>query len=808
MRKLHIINVIASATKQSLLMKRLLRLRFAMMLLVICSLATAQQRSVSGYVKDAKNGEVLIGVSVYEKGTTNGVSTNAYGFYSLLLPTGKHTIMVSYLGYATQSMEIDLSDKGITQNFELKDEANSLNEVVISSEREDHNVKAVEMSVAKLDIKQINRIPALLGEVDIIRAIQLLPGVTTMGEGSSGVNVRGGNIDQNLILLDEAPVYNASHLFGFFSIFNPDAVKDVKLIKGGIPSQYGGRLSAILDIRMKEGNSKNLQITGGIGTIFSRFSIEGPLIKNKMSFIIAARRSYIDVLAKPILKWKEPQLGNLVFYFYDLTAKLNYRVNEKNNLFLSGYMGQDKFGAGFSFKYGNATTSLRWNHLFNDKLFLNTTAYYSNYNYGLGFTNGGTNQSFNWTSNIINYSIKPDFTYYLNNKNTMHFGGQSIMLQFEPGQATVTASDGTSTNISVPNKYGLESALYIDDEFKLNSRMSIQAGIRYSLFDYMGPGNRYNYYDTIPNNGKRLKDTIAYGNGKSIAHYGNWEPRFSYKVDITDNSSIKASYNRTAQYLMLVSNTAASTPLDIWTPVTNNIKPQLADQVALGYFKNLHENMFESSVEVYYKNLQNQLDYIDNANLLLNKYYEGQLLQGKGKAYGAEFYFKKTKGKLNGWVSYTYSRTLRQINGLSNNEWYSSKYDRPHNLAVVLNYDFNKRWNVSCNFVYISGTPNTFPDSKIEIQGYTVNYNTSNMRNNFRNPSYNRLDFSATYNFKKNEKRRWQSSIVFSVYNAYDRKNAFAVYFQATPNQASQTQAIKYSVVGTVIPAITYNFKF
>ncbi|HEX7414671.1 MAG TPA: TonB-dependent receptor [Bacteroidia bacterium] len=775
----------------------------------------AQQRSVNGYVKDAKNGEMLIGVSVYEKGTTNGVSTNAYGFYSLMLPAGKHTIVVSYMGYATQSMEVDLTSKNYTHSVELAEADNTLNEVVVSSEREDHNVKSVEMSVAKLDIKQIARIPALLGEVDIIRAIQLLPGVTTMGEGSSGVNVRGGNIDQNLILLDEAPVYNASHLFGFFSVFNPDAVKDVKLIKGGIPSQYGGRLSSILDIRMKEGNSKKLQINGGVGTIFSRLSIEGPIIKDKMSFIVAARRSYIDALLKLAqdgsggrIKGLNSLPKNLVFYFYDLTAKVNYRINDKNNLFLSGYIGQDKFGAGFSFKYGNATTSLRWNHLFNDKLFLNTTAYYSNYNYGLGFTNAGNNQSFDWTSNIVNYSIKPDFTYYLNNKNTVHFGGQSIMLQFEPGKSVVSSPVG-SNNIIMPKKYALENALYIDDEFKLNSRMSIQAGIRYSLFDYMGQGNRYDYYDTIPNNGKRLKDTVVYKMFKSIAHYGNWEPRLSYKADITDNSSIKVSYNRTAQYLMLVSNTAASTPLDIWTPVTNNIKPQLADQVALGYFRNLHENMFETSVEVYYKKLQNQLDYIDNASLLLNKQYEGQLLQGRGKAYGAEFYFKKTKGKLNGWISYTYSRTLRQVNGLSNNGWYPSKYDRPHNLAVVLNYDFNKRWNVSCNFVYISGTPNTFPDSKIEIQGYTVNYNTSNMRNNYRNPSYNRLDFSAGYNFvKKNEKHRWQSSIVFSVYNAYDRKNAFAVYFQATPNAPSQTQAVKYTIVGTVIPAVTYNFKF
>jgi outer membrane receptor protein involved in Fe transport len=787
-------------------MKKVL-LFFTFNFLLITSI-TAQKHSISGYIKDAKNGEVLIGVSVYEKGTTNGVTTNAYGFYSLMLSADTHNIVVSYIGYANQMKKIDLTAKNLTQNFELADATNSLNEVIVSSEREDANVKSTEMSVAKLDIKQINRIPALLGEVDVIRAIQLLPGVTTMGEGSSGVNVRGGNIDQNLILLDEAPVYNASHLFGFFSIFNPDAVKDVKLIKGGIPSQYGGRLSSILDIRMKEGNSKKLQINGGIGTIFSRLSIEGPLIKDKMSFIVAGRRSYIDVLAKPILKKTNPELGDLKFYFYDLTAKINYRVNPKNNLFLSGYFGQDVFGAGFSFKYGNATTSLRWNHLFNDKLFLNTTAFYSNYNYGLGFTNEGSSQSFIWKSNIVNYSIKPDFTYYLNNKNTLHFGGQSLFLQFEPGNAVVTSSTGVSNNISLPNKYAWENALYLDDEYKVNSRISVQAGLRYSLFSYMGQGNKYEYYDTIPNNSKRLKDTVYYKMFKTIAQYGNFEPRLSFKIDLTDNSSIKASYNRTAQYLQLVSNTAAATPLDIWTPSTNNIKPQLADQVALGYFKNLKENMFEASVEIYFKNMQHQLDYVDNANLLLNKKYEGDLLQGKGRAYGAEFYFKKIKGKFTGWVSYTLSRTMRQIDGLSNNTWYPSKYDRPHNLAVVLNYDINKRWNVSANFVYISGTPNTFPDSRFEIQGYVQGYNTSNLRNNYRNPSYNRLDFSATYNFKKNEKRRWQSSIVFSVYNAYARKNAFAVYFQATPNNATQTQAIRYSVVGTIIPAITYNFKF
>ncbi|MBS1646771.1 MAG: TonB-dependent receptor [Bacteroidetes bacterium] len=787
-------------------MKKTKRL-FFVFLCVCCHTLWAQKHTISGYVKDGKNGEVLIGVNVYEKGTTNGVSTNAYGFYSLTLSADTHLIVASYLGYATQEKKISLSEKNVVQNFELSDASNALNEVVVSSEREDQNVKSTEMSVAKLDMKQISRIPALLGEIDIIRAVQLLPGVTTMGEGASGINVRGGNIDQNLILLDEAPVYNASHLFGFFSIFNPDAVKDVKIIKGGIPAQYGGRLSSILDIRMKEGNSKKLQINGGIGTIFSRLSIEAPLIKDKMSFIVAVRRSYIDILAGPVIKKRNPALGNLQFYFYDLTTKLNYHINEKNNLFLSGYFGQDVFGAGFSFKYGNSTASMRWNHLFNDKLFLNTTAFYSNYHYGIGFTNQGTGTAFDWTSNIINYSVKPDFTYYINNKNTMHAGGQSIFIQFNPGQSSVT-SNGSSNTVILPNKFSFENALYIDDELKINSRFVVQAGLRYSLFNYMGKGERYNYYDTIPNNSRRLKDSSYYGTLKTIAQYGNFEPRFSAKFDLNDASSIKASYNRTAQYLQLVSNTAASTPLDIWTPSTNNILPQLSDQVALGYFRNFKENMFESSVEVYYKVMQNQLDYIDNANLLLNKFYEGDLLQGKGRAYGAEFYFKKTKGKFTGWVSYTYSRTLRQVNGLSNDKWFPSKYDRPNNLAVVLNYDFNKYWNVSCNFIYISGTPNTFPDSRFEIQGYVQGYNTSNMRNNFRNPAYHRLDFSATYNFKKNDKRRWKSSLVFSIYNAYAHRNTFALYFQANPSMPTQTQALQYSVISTVIPAITYNFKF
>jgi hypothetical protein len=780
---------------------------FTLSFLFCLGISFAQNYTISGYVKDARNGEALIGVSVFKQGTSIGVTTNAYGFYSLTLPAGKHTLMFSYVGYNALPKDTTLS-RNLTVNVELAEESKALDEVVITSEREDRNVKSMEMSVAKMDIKQINKIPALLGEVDIIRSIQLLPGVTTVGEGATGFNVRGGNIDQNLILMDEAPVYNSSHLFGFFSVFNPDAVKDVKLFKGGIPAQYGGRLSSILDIRMKEGNSKKLELNGGIGTIFSRFSIEGPIIKDKMSFIVAGRRSYIDVLAKPYLKSKYPDLANAKFYFYDLTAKVNYRINDKNTLFLSGYLGRDVFGAGFTFNWGNATTSARWNHVFGEKLFLNTTAFYSNYTYKLGFSDESNGQAFDWNSKIINYSVKPDFTYFLNSKSTLHFGGQSIFMEFQPGNAIITASDKTTRNISLPSKYALENALYIDEEYKLSNRISFNAGLRYSLFNYMGKGNAYQFYDSVPNSHKRLKDTIAYNMFQTIKQYGNFEPRFSVKFELTDVSSIKASYNRTAQYIHLVSNTAAATPLDIWTPSTNNIVPQLADQVALGYFRNFKNNMFETSVEVYYKAMQNQLDYVDNAQLLLNKYLEQDLLQGKGRAYGAEFYVKKAKGKFTGWVSYTLSKTQRKVIGISNDQWFSNKYDRPNNISVVLMYSLNKRWEFSTDFVYITGTPNTFPNARFELQGYTQGYNTTGLRNNFRNTPYNRLDASATYNFKKNDTRRWKSSIVFSVYNAYARRNAFAIYFQAVPGNQVQTQAVRYSIVGTFIPAVTYNFKF
>jgi hypothetical protein len=778
-----------------------------LLVLFVSQIFSQEKITISGYIKDAKNGEMLIGVTVFKKNSQLGTSSNAYGFYSLTLPKAKDTLVFSFIGYKTITKQISLLANQ-TINIELGEEGKELEEVVISSEREDKNIKSMEMSVSKLDIKQIQKMPALLGEVDIVKSIQLLPGVTTVGEGASGFNVRGGNIDQNLVLMDEAPVYNSSHLFGFFSIFNPDAVKDVKLIKGGIPSQYGGRASSVLDIRMKEGNSKKMEVNGGIGTIFSRLSIEAPIIKDKASFIIAGRRSYIDILAKPILSQKQPSLKDAQFYFYDLTAKLNWRINDKNTVFASGYLGRDVFGAGFTFNWGNTTGTVRWNHIFNSKLFMNLTTFYSNYSYELGFKNDGNSQKFNWNSNIINYSLKPDFIYYLNNKNTIKFGAQGIMYTFKPGQAVITSQNGDKSNLSLDNQYGVEYALYIDNEQKLSNRFTLQYGIRWSFFNYLGKGTKYTYRDTIPNESKPLEKEEKIASGKNIASYNTPEPRFALNYTINDKSSIKLGYNRMAQYLHIVSNTAASTPLDIYTPVTNNIKPLISDQITLGYFRNFKENMFETSAEIYYKDLQNQLDYVDNADLLLNKYLEQDLIQGKGRAYGLELYAKKNRGKLNGWVSYTLSRTERLVRGISNDEWFLSKYDRTHNVNLVLIYDLNKRLSFSTNFVYQTGTPATFPTAKIEIQGYVIPYNTDNKRNNYRNTPYHRADIGITYHLSPDNKKGRKHDLVLSVYNVYNRRNAFSIYFKNDPDNPVRTEAIRYSVVGTIIPAITYNFKF
>ncbi|MFN3849201.1 MAG: TonB-dependent receptor [Spirosomataceae bacterium] len=776
--------------------------------LIITFQINAQDKlTISGYVKDASNGEGLIGVSIYVQEAKVGTQTNAYGFYSITLDKGSYTVSTSYIGYAKQTARIELSSTNVTRNFELKEDSQILQEVVVSTKKEDDNVKSLEMSVNKVDIKTIQKMPALLGEVDIIKSIQFLPGVTTVGEGASGFNVRGGNIDQNLVLLDEAPVYNSSHLFGFFSVFNPDAVKDVKLYKGGIPAQYGGRVSSILDVRMKEGNSKKLEVNGGIGTIFSRLSVEAPIVKDKGSFIVALRRSYIDVLAKPFLN---NELRDSKFYYYDFTAKANYRINEKNNIYLSGYFGRDVFGADFGFNWGNATTTFRWNHVFNNKLFLNTTVFYSNYDYSLGTQRRDPNakDSFNWNSEIINYSVKPDFSYYLNPKNTITFGGQATYYEFKPGLATAKSA-GEVRTFGAPSKYAAEFAGYIANEQKISNKLSLQYGIRYSYYQYLGKADAYNL--EAPNgtaDRRKVLSVTPFGKNEVIQDYGNFEPRFAMNLGLGTNSSIKLSYNRTAQYIHLLSNTTASSPLDVWTPSSNNIKPQIADQVALGYFYNFKDNNYESSVEVYYKDMQNQIDYVRGADLLLNPAVEADLLFGKGRAYGSEFYVKKNKGKLNGWISYTLARTERKIDGLNRGEWFAARIDKTHNLAVVGIYDLNKKWSFSSNFTFFTGTPASFPTNKFIIQGIALPHDYYDERNTYRISNYHRLDIAATLKPTKKIFKKGQGEWVFSVYNVYNRRNAFSEYVRQNPDDPSKTEAIRYAVFGSVIPAVTYNFKF
>jgi hypothetical protein len=766
---------------------------------------SVEKYTLTGYIKDEKNGETLTGAMVSKSGSNIGVSANEYGFYSLTLPKGEHVISVSIIGYKTFTFSVIL-DQNINKIFELKEEGKNLDEIIITGEAEDKNVSSIEMSTAKLDIKQINKIPAFLGEVDVIRAIQLLPGVTTVGEGASGFNVRGGNVDQNLILLDEAPVYNSSHLFGFFSVFNPDAVKDVKLIKGGIPAQYGGRASSILDVRMKEGNNKKLAVTGGIGTVFSRISIEAPIIKEKASFIIAMRRSYLDALVKPFLKDSNP-LKNTQFYFYDLTAKFNYRINEKNTIFASGYLGRDVFAASvFNFNYGNTTATARWNHIFNKKLFMNATAFYSNYDYLIQF--GSTNgPNFKWRSNIINYSLKTDFIYYLNTRNTIRFGAQSLLYNFKPYDA-ISTFENANVNFVAERRYGTESSIFVGIEQKIFEKLTIEYGLRLSIYNYIGKGTAYYFRDTIANTTLPLQNSKNYEFGQIIQSYLNPEPRFSANYLLNKSSSIKISYNRMAQYIQLISNTAASTPLDVYTIASNNLTPLTADQGSLGYFKNFKNNMFESSVECYYKYLKNQLDYIDNADLFINPTVENQLVQGLGRAYGTEFYLKKSKGKIQGWISYTLSKTERLVRGISNDNWFYSRYDRTHCLNTSLNYDIAKRWNISANFVFLTGVPGTFPNSKLQIQNINIPYNTDGIRNNYRITPYHRLDIGATYSFKKNDTRKYQQTLVFSVYNVYNRRNAFSIYFRTKDGEPLQTEAVRFSVVGSFIPAVTYNFNF
>lgn len=759
--------------------------------------------TIKGNVTDSDNGEELIGATILVKQKETGVVTNVYGFYSITLPKGKYTLVFSYIGYLSQEIEVSLEENK-TLNVQLKEDKNELEEIVVLGEEVNQNVISLEMGVSKLEVGTIKKVPALLGEVDVIRTIQLTPGVSTVGEGASGFNVRGGNIDQNLILLDEALLFNSSHLFGLFSVFNSDAIKDVKLVKGGIPAQYGGRLSSLLDVRMKEGNSKRFGMAGGIGTVSSRLTLEAPIIKDKASFIISARRSYADAF----LKLSGDQiLSRNTAYFYDLSTKLNYKINDRNRIFVSGYFGRDIFNFQdlFNSDWGNAIASIRWNHLFSDKLFANFTGIYSNYNYGIGSPSGGN--AFEWKSMIQNYSFKGDFAYYISPKNTLSFGGIATYYDITPGRIAPKSDNSIFNTLSLDHQKAWEYGVYIDNEQKIGNRLSVQYGLRFSAFTLLGKGT---YYDYIGEEGIRKEpvNPVEYDNGENIVTYTNFEPRLSLNYQLNESSAIKASYNRTAQYLHLISNTTAAAPTDVWSPSTRNIKPQLADQVALGYFRNFKDNMFESSLEGYYKTMDNQIDYVNGADLLLNEYLEGELVFGKARSYGLELYVKKNTGKLTGWISYTLSKTEQQINGINNNAWYNAKYDRTHNLSLVAIYDLNKKWSFSGTFSYATGISTTFPDARYEYQGLTIPHNSNNSRNDVRVPAYHRLDISATFTPNRKPNRRWKGSWVFSIYNAYARKNPFSIYFRQNENNAQQTEAIRLAILGTILPSVTYNFEF
>ncbi|PPK87706.1 outer membrane receptor protein involved in Fe transport [Neolewinella xylanilytica] len=794
--------------------KPALRLAATLLFLVgfISTLGAQDRVTLSGYVRDASDGETLIGATVQLDGTTLGTVTNAYGFYSLTVAPGSYTVRASYLGYAERKVVLELNGN-LTRDFALEEAGSVLQEVVVTAVDEDENVSNLQMSVERLDMSTIEKLPSLLGEVDVIRSIQLLPGVTTVGEGAAGFNVRGGSIDQNLVILDEAPVFNSSHLFGFFSVFNPDAVKGVQLYKGGIPARYGGRLSSILDVRMKEGNNQQFEMQGGIGTIFSRLSVEAPLVKDKSSFLLAGRRSYIDVLAAPFLN---DNLSGTRLNFYDLTLKTNYRFSDKDQVFLSGYLGRDVFSPGDAagFSWGNATGTLRWNHLFSDKLFANLTVYYSDYDYAIDFGDDPDEDAFNWDASIVNTSVKPEFSYFVSPDNVIRFGGQAIYYRFEPANA-IAVSGGDEIDISLSRQWALESSAFVENEVTLWDRLKLNYGLRLSHFAYLGGRNIYEFGEA-PREGlpRPLTGVTPTERNEVIDDWLNLEPRAAAQFTLNSTSSVKASYQRTVQYIHLLSNTTASIPLDIWTPSTNNIQPQRADQFALGYFRNLSDNTYELSLETYYKDFANLVDYIDGADLILNELVEGQVLSGEGRAYGAEVQLKKNKGRASGWLSYTLARSERLVPGINNDDWYPTRFDQTHNFNLTAFYELSDRVSLSGTFVYNTGTPTTLPNSGYYQLGYYIPNNAGDARNNFRIPDYHRLDVSLTLDPKKEKAdRRWQGQWIFGIYNLYARRNPFTIYAdqldgRTLPGQAINTEAIKLSVVGSIIPSVSYNFTF
>ena len=762
--------------------------------------------TISGYIKDSLNGETLIGATIAVQGQTKGISSNLYGFYSITLDEGKYLLICTFIGYRVKAVSIDLrADTKI--NFDVLPRSYLAEEVVVSAKKRDANVKNAQMGKFTLPIEQIKSIPAFLGEVDLLKVVQFLPGVRNAGEGSSGIYVRGGGPDQNLILLDDAPVYNTGHLFGFFSIFNADAIKNVTLIKGGMPAQYGGRLSSVLDVSMKEGNNQKLEVDAGIGVIASRLSIQGPLKKNKSSFILSGRRTYIDAIAKPFIK-SGSQFKGSGYYFYDLNAKVNYIFSDKDRLYLSGYFGRDVFdyvnakqSLKFNIPWGNSTGTLRWNHVFNNKLFGNTTVVYNDYN----FTFNAVQNDFELklASGIRDLSLKQDFDLYPYTGHKLKFGGIYTYHKFTPS----VISGKQDSTVFKPNnaqiKYAHEAAVYLQDDWEISEKIKIHVGLRYSFFQQAGP---YKIYQT-DDNGNRTDSTV-FGRGKAVKNYGGLEPRFTFRYALDDETSVKGSVTRNLQYIHLVSNAGTTLPTDIWVPSTYKVKPQISWLYAAGLFKNFKDNMYETSVEVYYKQMENQIEYKEGYIPSSLDDTENSFAFGKGWSYGTELFVNKTKGRLTGWIGYTLSWTWRKFPTLNFGEKYPAKYDRRHDMSVVAMYELSNKWKLSASFVYGTGNSATLPQ-RFYIVGGILTQEYSRI-NEYRLPAYHRLDFSAILTPKKNIKRKWKSEWVFSVYNAYNRKNPYFIYFDQTGSPFNGTLEIQAKQVSLfpVIPAITWNVKF
>jgi len=760
--------------------------------MTVFTVSAQTKHTVSGYVKDAATGEQLIGVTVRLEGnSTVSTSSNEYGFFSLTTQSGNYKLIVGSVGYVIDNRSLVLN-KNIQIKVSLTKQDNSLSEVVISSTRNDEHVKSAKMGVEKLSMKEIDRVPVIFGERDLIKVVQLLPGVKAAGEGNSGFFVRGGAADQNLILLDEAVVYNPSHLLGFFSTFNSDAIKDVTLYKGNTPAQYGGRLSSVMDVKMNDGNNQKFSVNGGIGIIASRLTIEGPIVKNKGSFLISARRTYADIFLKAS---KDTIVKKSALYFYDLNLKANYQFGENDKVYLSGYLGKDKLGLGdlFGINWGNKTGTLRWNHQFSPKLFSNTSLIYSDYSYNIDLN---TSSSFKGTimSRIKDWNAKEEFSFYPNSNNTWRIGVNSIYHTIRPGEYT-----GNLTYTNQAYNYSWENAFYINNEWKASDKLKVEYGVRVSAFSVLGGQN--NFY-TLNDQGAII-DTMNYARGKIVKTYLNLEPRVSAAYQINAFSSLKAAYSRNTQSLHQLSSSATSSPTDKWVSTNNIIKPELADQVSLGYFRNLVDNNYEFSAETYYKKLQNQVDYKDGANIRSNDPIEPQLLFGRGRAYGIELLLRKKTGRLTGWIGYTLSKTEKQIDGINNSEWYAARQDRTHDISIVGMYDLNKKWSLSATYVYYTGNAVSFPSGKYYVDNQVVFLYTK--RNAYRMPAYHRLDLSATLKLKQRE--HFSSELALGLYNAYGRENAYAITFRDNPDDRSRTQAVQTSLF-RFVPSISYNFKF